>query len=89
MTTMQQTAMNLAPKAIPHLPEDKVKQVISIFMTVPAEEEQTVYKKRTYVPSSAYSEANRAERMERFMQSAGKIDVDEEAIKELREVSIV
>ena len=84
MTAVQQRAIEI----ISRMPETEVLQFViknEHYESKPKRE----YKKRDYVPNPEFSEANRTERMSRFMKSAGTIDIDENAIRELRERSMI
>ena len=84
MTAVKERAVNI----IQLMPEQEVMQFVIKNEHYEKELKQT-YKKRDYVPKAEFSETNRTERMRRFKKSAGMIDVDENAILEMRERSMV
>ena len=88
MVAERQEAINIVNDGLQTLPIDKVL-AIRDYVTTLTQEKTTTYKKREYIPNPKYTEATRAERMRRFRMSAGTIDVDEIAIREMRERSMI
>lgn len=84
MTAVKQRAINI----INMMPEAEVMQFI-INNKQYESTSTSSYKKRDYLPSPEFTEATRSERMSRFMKSAGTIDIDENAIQEMRERSMI
>ncbi len=84
MTAVKQRAVNI----INMMPDAEVMQFIvnnKKYETAP----NLSYKKRDYVPDPEFTEATRSERMNRFKKSAGTIDIDESAVCEMRERSMI
>ncbi len=90
MVVERQEAINIINNGIQTLPMDKVIAIRDYVTTLTQERStEKTFKKRDYAPNPKYTEANRAERMNRFRKSAGTIDIDEDAIRELRERSMI
>lgn len=87
MTAVKQRAINI----INMMPETEVMQFVikneryEKLQNTP----KKTYKKRDYVPNPKFTEANRTERMNRFKKSAGTIDIDEDAVREMCERSMI
>lgn len=90
MVAERQQAINIVNNGMQTLPMEKVLAIRDFVITLTQEKPPVKsYKKRDYVPNPKFTEANRAERMSRFKKSAGTIDVDEDAIREMRERSMI
>ena len=89
MTAVKEQFMRMLPQSLSEVPDDEVQNMINILVKWNKPESKKTYKKRDYVPNSKYTETNREERMIRFRKSAGAIDVDEDAIREMRERNMI
>ena len=87
MTAVKQNLLTMVPdmpRLIPHLTEERANVVYDIFLTVKSET------KPAEIPfDPRYTDENRAERMARAFALADEIEIDEQAIKDLREVSMI
>ena len=90
MVAERQEAIDIVNNGLQTLPMDKVL-AIRDFVTSLTQEKAPVktYKKRNYIPNPKFTENNRSERMSRFKKSAGMIDVDENAVWEMRKRSMI
>ena len=90
MVAERQEAIKIVNDGMQTLPMEKVFAIRDFVVTLTQEKAtKKTYKRRDYVPSPKYTEANRAERMGRFKKSAGTIDVDEVAVRQMRERSMI
>lgn len=93
MTAVKEQLIQMVPQMpvlIPNLPEDKAQQILNMFITVNPEK-----LKRTDIADSGldfgsdFTDDNHDERVNQFFALSEGIEIDEQAIKDLREASMV
>ena len=93
MTSAKKQLMQMVPRMpvlIPNLPEDGAQQILNMFITVTPEKA-----KRTDIADSGldfgsdFTDDNHYERVNQFFALSEGIEIDEQAIKDLREASMV
>ncbi len=91
MTAVKEQFMQMLPQSLPEVPDDEVQYMINILVKWNKSEEKT---KRTDIADSGldfgpeYTDENHDERVAQFFALSEGIEIDEQAIKDLREASM-
>ena len=92
MTAVKEQFMQMLPQSLPGVPDDEVQYMINILVKWNKPEEKP---KRTDIADSGldfgpeYTDENHDERVAQFFALSEGIEIDEQAIMDLREASMV
>ena len=92
MTAVKEQFMQMLPQCLPGVPDDEVQYMINILVKWNKPEEKP---KRTDIADSGldfgpeYTDENHDERVAQFFALSEGIEIDEQAIKDLREASMI
>ena len=92
MTAVKEQFMQMLPQSLPGVPDDEVQYMINILVKWNKPEEKP---KRTVIADSGldfgseYTDENHDERVAQFFALSEGIEIDEQAIKDLREASMI
>ena len=92
MTAVKEQFMQMLPQSLPGVPDDEVQYMINILVKWNKPKEKP---KRTDIADSGldfgpeYTDENHDERVAQFFALSEGIEIDEQAIKDLRETSMI